>query len=127
MLPWSLPGLYADGAFTVGENIADLGGFIIAYETYQRYLQGSGFSGEQYHLQCQRFYLAYAWLQHGKYSALFAHGRTLGADGSPKDTHSLLRERVNGVVKNTDDWYELFSIQPEDKLFCKEGDRVKIW
>ena len=127
VLPWSLPGLYADGAFTVGENIADLGGFIIAYETYQRYLQGSGFSGEQYHLQCQRFYLAYAWLQHGKYSALFAHGRTLGADGSPKDTHSLLRERVNGVVKNTDDWYELFSIQPEDKLFCKEGDRVKIW
>ncbi|MCR5841592.1 MAG: hypothetical protein K6G86_05890 [Bacteroidales bacterium] len=129
VLPWSLPGLYADGAFTVAENIADLGGFLLAYETYLRHLHEGGFTGEQYDLQRRRFYLAFAWQVHGKYSVKYAHDRTLGADDNPsaKDTHSLLRERVNGVVMNTDDWYELFSIQPDDKLYRKEGDRVRIW
>ena len=129
VLPWSLPGLYADGAFTVGENIADLGGFLLAYETYLRHLKESGFTGEQYDLQRRRFYLAYAWQMHGKYSAKYAHDRTIGADDNPstKDTHSLLRERINGVVMNTDDWYELFPIQPEDQLYRKDGDRVRIW
>ena len=129
VLPWSLPGVYNDGAYTVAENIADLGGFLIAYETYLRYLRESGFTGEQYDLQRRRFYLAYAWQMHGKYSVKYAHDRTLGADDnhSAKDTHSLLRERINGVVMNTDDWYELFPLQPEDKLYRNDGDRVRIW
>ena len=129
VLPWSLPGVYNDGAYTVAENIADLGGFLISYETYLRYLRENGFTGEQYDLQRRRFYLAYAWQIHGKYSVKYAHDRTLGADDNPgaKDTHSLLRERLNGVVMNTDDWYELFPVQPEEKLYCKDGNRVRIW
>ncbi len=129
VLPWSLPGVYNDGAYTVAENIADLGGFLISYETYLRYLRENGFTGEQYDLQRRRFYLAYAWQMHGKYSVKYAHDRTLGADDDPraKDTHSLLRERLNGVVMNTDDWYELFPVQPEEKLYRKDGDRVRIW
>ena len=47
--------------------------------------------------------------------------------GTGKNVHSLSRERVNGVVMNTDDWYELFPVQPGDKLYRKDGDRVKIW
>ena len=110
-------------------NSADLGGFLLAYETYLRHLREAGFTGDQYDLQRRRFYLAYAWQMHGKYSVKYAHDRTLGADNAPgaKDTHSLLRERVNGVVMNTEDWYELFPIQPEDKLYCKDADRVRIW
>ena len=129
ILPWSLPGVYADGAFTVAENIADLGGFLLAYETYLRHLRENGFTGEQYDLQRRRFYLAYAWQLHGKYSAKYAHDLTLGADDNPgtKDGHSLFRERINGVVMNTDDWYEIFSIQPEDNLYRKDADRVRIW
>lgn len=129
VMPWALPGLHADGAFTVSENIADLGGFQIAYDTYLRHLQEEGFTGEQYDLQRRRFYLAYAWLWHGKYTVKFAQMYVNGLDdaGTGKNVHSLFRERVNGVVMNTDDWYELFPIQPEDNLYRKDGDRVRIW
>ncbi len=129
VMPWALPGLHADGAYTVSENIADLGGFLIAYDTYVRHLREKGFTGEQYDQQRRRFYLAYAWLWHGKYTAKFAQMYVNGLDegGTGKNIHSLFRERINGVVMNTDDWYELFSIQPEDKLYCKEEDRVRIW
>ena len=129
VMPWALPGLHADGAYTVSENIADLGGFHIVYDTYMRHLRETGFTGEQYDLQRRRFYLAYAWLWHGKYSAKFAQMYVNGLDdaGTGKNVHSLFRERVNGVVMNTDDWYELFPVQTEDKLYRKDGDRVRIW
>lgn len=129
VMPWALPGLYADGAYTVSENIADLGGFHIVYDTYLRHLREKGFTGEQYDLQRRRFYLAYAWLWHGKYTTKFAQMYVNGLDdaGTGKNVHSLSRERVNGVVMNTDDWYELFPVQPGDKLYRKDGDRVKIW
>ena len=129
VMPWALPGLYSDGAFTLGENIADLGGFLIAYDTYQRHLRESGFSGEQLELQRQRYYMAIGWLWHAKYSAQFAQIRTQGSPDSPdeKDVHSLFRERVNGMVMNTDDWYELFPVSPSDELYLAPEDRVKIW
>ena len=129
VMPWALPGLYNDGAFTLAENIADLGGFLIAYDTYQRHLRESGFSGEQIELQRQRFYMAIGWLWHAKYSAQFAQIRTQGSADSPnvKDVHSLFRERVNGMVMNTDDWYELFPVSPSDQLYLAPEDRVKIW
>jgi putative endopeptidase len=34
---------------------------------------------------------------------------------------------VNGVVRLMDDWYNLFGVQPGDKLYVKPEDRVKIW
>ena len=129
VMPWALPGLHADGAYTVSENIADLGGFQIVYDTYLRHLRERGFTGEQYDLQRRRFYLAHAWLWHGKYTAQFAQMYVNGLDdaGTGKNVHSLFRERINGVVMNTDDWYELFPVQPGDKLYRKDGDRVRIW
>lgn len=129
VMPWALPGLRADGAYTVSENIADLGGFHIVYDTYLRHLREAGFTGEQYDLQRRRFYLAYAWLWHGKYTAKFAQMYVNGLDdaGTGKNVHSLFRERVNGVVMNTDDWYELFPVKPGDKLYREDADRVRIW
>ena len=129
VMPWALPGLHADGAYTVSENIADLGGFHIVYDTYLRHLREKGFTGEQYDLQRRRFYLAYAWLWHGKYTAKFAQMYVNGLDdaGTGKNVHSLFRERVNGVVMNTDDWYELFPVKPGDKLYREDADRVRIW
>ena len=129
VMPWALPGVYADGAYTVAENIADLGGVLLAYDTYVRHLCETGFKGEQFDLQRQRFFLALAKLWQTKYSAKYVLLRTNGDDAYPgnKDNHSLSRERINGMVMNTDAWYDLFSVKAGDKLYRAPKDRVRIW
>ncbi|MBR4380532.1 MAG: hypothetical protein IKP48_04670 [Bacteroidaceae bacterium] len=129
VMPDQLPGVFNDGNYTLGENIADLGGLEMAYEAYTNRLKRQGFEGEQLRLQQQRFYLAFAHMWQAKYSALYARERTLGRNeyGAGKDEHSLERERVNGVVMNTDAWYDLFDVKPGDKLYRKPEERVHIW
>ncbi len=128
-MPEEKPGLRNDGRYTAAENIADLGGFLIAYDMYTQYLNNAGFFGEQFDLQRKRFYEAYGWLWHSKYSAAYAEARTNGIndEGAMKDEHSLPRERTNGIVANTDDWYKLFNIKESDKLYRKTEDRIRIW
>ena len=118
-----------DGAYTVAENVADLGGFYLAYDSYIKHLKSQGFTGDQLRLQKQRFYEAYGYFWSGKWTAEHAKNRTLGneAKGVAKDEHSLFRERVNGVVTNTDDWYDLFDVKPTDKLYLAPEKRIRIW
>ena len=129
VMPDLLPGVFNDGKTTLAENIADLGGMEIAFEAYSNRLKRQGFEGEQLRLQQQRFYLAFAHLWMSKYSALYAKERTVGRNeyGAGKDEHSLERERINGVVMNTDAWYDLFDVKPGDKLYRKPEERVHIW
>ena len=121
-------GLKNDGAYTLNENVADLEGFLMAYDTYARHLERQGFSGQQLLLQKRRFYEAYAYVLTAKWTADWALMNT-GDPARPqeKDVHSLNRERVNGVVANTDDWYRLFDVKPTDKLYLAPEDRVRIW
>ena len=122
-------GLKNDGAFTVAENVADLGGFYLAYESYVKHLKKCGFTGDQLRLQKQRFYEAYAYFFAGKWTAEFAKNYTCGRAevGIPKNEHSMFRERVNGVVTNTDDWYDLFGVKQGDKLYLAPEKRIRIW
>ena len=122
-------GLKNDGAFTVAENVADLGGFYLAYDSYVKHLKKQGFTGDQLRLQKQRFYEAYGYLWSAKWNAEHAKNKTLGneAKGVKKDEHSLFRERVNGIVTNTDDWYDLFDVKPTDKLYLAPEKRIRIW
>jgi predicted metalloendopeptidase len=122
-------GLKNDGAYTVSENVADLGGFFLAYDSYVKHLKKQGFKGEQLRLQQQRFYEAYAYFWSGKWTANVARERTIGDEskGIEKDIHSLFRERVNGIVTNTDDWYDLFGVKAGDKLYLAPKDRIRIW
>jgi putative endopeptidase len=117
----ALPGLFVNGQLTVGENIGDLGGLSIAYEAYQRSLQGEeapvldGLTGDQ------RFFLAWAQVW-----------RELIRDESLRnqvmsDPHSPSRFRVDGVVRNIDAWYEAFNVQPGEALYLAPEARVHIW
>lgn len=119
-----LPGVCCDGKFTLSENIADLGGFMVAYDAYKNYLKNNGFRGEELVRQKRLFYQAYANLWRSSYSADFALYYTVGPH---QDVHAMERERVNGIVMNTDDWYELFGVKPTDKLYVAPEKRIIIW
>ena len=86
-----------------------------------------GFKGEQCRLQMQRFYEACGYLLGGKCTADFALMRTGDAKRpDEQDVHSLFRERVNGVVINTDDWYDIFDVKAGDNLYLAPEKRVRV-
>lgn len=116
-----LPGMKLDGTLTLAENIGDNGGLSIALAAYRRSLAGKeppkldGFTGDQ------RFFLS--WAQSYRENI---RNDALRADLT-SDPHSPAEFRVNGVVRNMEDWYRAFGVQPGDKLFLAEPDRVQIW
>ena len=115
------PGLYANGAATLGENIADQGGLRIAFTALQNSFAGKhpepldGFTAEQ------RFYLAYA--------TLWAQNITPQEEArlTLLDVHSLGRNRVNATLRNIDSFFEAFGIKEGDPMFRPESERVVIW
>lgn len=129
VVPELLPGLFNDGEYTQTENIADLGGFEMVFETYTNRLKQQGFEGKELTRQQQRLYEAYAHLWQEKYSILYALIRTTGVGDNlmGKDNHSLAKERINGVVMNTDAWYELFDVQPGQNLYRAPEERAHVW
>lgn len=124
-----IPGTTSNGKGCLTENIADLGGVEIAFDAYTRHLQKNGFTGDELRKQQQCFFYAYTELWREKYGPNFAKQRLDGdsIQGIKPDTHSLKRERVNGIVRHVDSWYDLFGIKSGDKLYLAPADRVHIW
>ncbi|GJM12943.1 MAG: peptidase M13 [Pseudohongiella sp.] len=114
-------GYFIDGNFTLGENIGDVGGLSLAYRAYKMALNGEeapvidGLTGDQ------RFFLSWAQVWQRKYREDALIQRLTS------DPHSPSEFRVNGVVRNFDEWYEAFDVQPEDALYLAPEDRVRIW
>jgi putative endopeptidase len=69
----------------------------------------------------QRFFLSWAQVWQRKYREDALIQRLTS------DPHSPSEFRVNGVVRNFDEWYEAFDVQPEDALYLAPEDRVRIW
>ena len=116
-----LPGVFADGALSLGENIADQGGLRVAYTAYKNSLEGKGEPADiDGFTDDQRFYLGYAalWGQNITDQAIVRLTK--------EDVHSLGRNRVNATLMNVDDFYKAFGIT-EGKMFRPEGERVVIW
>ena len=116
-----LPGVFANGAATLGENIADQGGLRIAYTAMQNSFGEShpepldGFTAEQ------RFYLAYATVWAQNITDEEIQRRTL------IDVHSLGENRVNVSVRNLQTFFDAFGIKEGDKMWRPEEERVIIW
>ena len=116
-----LPGVFANGSATLGENIADQGGLRIAFTAMQNSFGDShpepidGFTAEQ------RFYLGYAavWAQNITKEEM--QRRVL------IDVHSQGEHRVNVTLRNIDDFFKAFDIKEGDAMFRPEEDRVIIW
>lgn len=119
--PVRKPGLYSKGDLTQTEDIADLGGFLAVLDAYKARLEADGYRGETMKEQLRKFYECYANVWRVQYSddklALFPE----------KDTHSHARLRTNGVVMNTDLWYELFGVDRNCRLYLPKERRAYIW
>ena len=114
--------VHADGAYTLGENIADQGGLLIAHQAYMNTLKGKeipadidGFSHNQ------RFYLGYAnlWAQNIRPQEILRRTKI--------DVHSLGKWRVNGALRNIDGFYEAFGIKEGDPMWMAPAERINIW
>ena len=128
LLPDEMPGVKANGKGTVTEDIADLGGFEIAFQLYTDKLKADGFKDEQMRLQQQRFYRVNAEIWRAKYNPEYVQMVALGINSpNDPDKHSMEKERINGLVPNTNAWYDLFDVKPGDKLYLAPEERVHIW
>ena len=110
-----------NGAFTVGENIGDLGGLSIALVAYRIALGGEqapvldGLTG------LQRVF--YGWAQVWRRKVRDEEAiRRLAID-----PHSPSEFRCNGPVRNIDAFYEAFDVRPGDALYLEPHARVRIW
>ena len=116
-----LPGLMANGRYTLGENIGDHGGLSFAFSAMQNALkdhpQGlvDGLTPEQ------RFYLSYANVWAANITDEEKARRT------NMDVHSLGVNRVNVSIRNFDSFFKAFDIKEGDPMFRPEEERVHIW
>ena len=108
-----------NGKLTLGENIADIGGFILSYNAYKQYLLDTTSIIDDNKLK--EFFYSYANTWKSKSTKEYILNKLL------IDPHSPNIFRVNGVVRNIDDYYKLFNIKKNNKLYLKKEDRAKIW
>jgi endothelin-converting enzyme/putative endopeptidase len=113
--PRTLPGETVNGQLTVGENIGDLGGLTIAHTAYVLATDGAATVEERRQLFLN---WAYVW-------------RTKRREEQERqlltiDPHSPPEFRAN-IVRNLDEFHEVFETSPGDGLWLEPGERVRIW
>ncbi len=122
-----LPGLHANGTYTLGENIADQGGLRVAMTAFRNSQQKKGvdINDEGQKIQGyspeQIFYMNYAnlWAQNIRDEEI--RSLTMG------DVHSLGNLRVNVSLRNLEPFFTAFGIKEGDPMWRPEAERVIIW
>ncbi len=114
--------LAVNGTFTLGENIADLGGLSVAYDALQLYYKRhgnpekiDGFTPEQ------RFFMSWAtvWRTKIRPEALRNQIKT--------DPHPPGMYRAVAAPSNMDSFYHAFEIIKDSRWYRNEPERIKIW
>jgi putative endopeptidase len=110
-----------NGRLTLGENLADLGGLAIAYDAFKMTEQGKSGQPIDGFTPDQRFFLS--WAQIWRANAL----PEMQAQLILTDSHSPGMYRCNGPISNMDSFYKAFNVQPGDKMYKPESERIKVW
>jgi putative endopeptidase len=113
--------IHINGAMTLGEDIADLGGVALSFSALQNVLKGKtiekidGFTPEQ------RFFFSFAqvWRRNVRPERLRLQVKT--------DFHAPAEYRVNGTLPNIQEFYDAFNVQPTDALYLTHDKRALIW
>lgn len=116
-----LPGKFINGEATIGENIADYGGILLAWDAFiqtEQYKKGELKGG---YTPAQRYFMGYAlgWMGHQREEALAQRLLT--------DVHSPGKYRVNGPFANIPAFYDAFGVKEGDNMWRGEAERVAIW
>jgi putative endopeptidase len=113
--------LHINGDLTQGENIADLGGTMMAYAAFKRTEQYKGYGLIAGLNPDQRFFLGYAlgWMVNER--------PELVANQVRSNEHSPAKFRVLGPLSNMAEFYATFKIKPGDAMWRTPEQRVRIW
>jgi putative endopeptidase len=116
-----LDSVHVKGALTVGENTADIAGVAIAYDAFKLTEQGKGNTKIDGFTPDQRFFISIAriWRVKTRDEFLRMYVNT--------NSHSPARWRVNGPLMNFTPFYEAFDVQPGDKMYKPENERITVW
>ena len=114
-------GEHVNGALTVGENIADLGGLTIAFHALQRELKGKPHRQIDGYTPEQRFFLAWArnFRERATQETIRRQVRS--------DVHSPSEARVNVPFSNMPEFHRAFGCKPGDKMYRSPADRARVW
>ena len=114
--------VHVNGSLTLGENLADYGGMVIAYDALERALDRSGkreiidgYTPEQ------RFFIAYAqsWRSHTRPEQLRSRVKT--------DPHAPAEWRTNGPLSNMPQFAKAFACKAGDSMVRSAEGIPTIW
>jgi predicted metalloendopeptidase len=110
-----------NGTLTLSENIADLGGLALAMAALKARLERKKTSKEDYKKEVCNFFISYAvsWRTKEK--------RKKAIQSLITDMHSPPQARVNNIVRQFDDWYDCFDIEPGNPLYTAPHERIRIF
>ncbi len=110
-----------DGALTEGENIADLGGEILAWAAWRQQTRGVGPPDRDGLTPEQRFFVGFA-----QWACTNERPERLRADAIV-DPHSPARYRINGVVANMPEFARAFHCKAGEPLVKPPQKVCRIW
>ncbi len=115
------PGVYANGKFTLGENLADHGGLKISFNALKRAMKTTPLAEKDGFTPEQRFFLSYAgvWANNIRPEEIIRRTK--------EDPHSLGKWRVNGAVPHINEWYDAFGVTEKDSMYIEPCRRASIW
>jgi len=116
-----LDSMHVKGALTLGENTADLAGIAIAYDAFKMTEQGKGTAKLDGYTPDQRFFIAIARIWRVKTTDEFMRMYV------NTNSHSPAMWRVNGPLMNFTPFYNAFNVQPGDKMYKPESERIRVW
>lgn len=116
-----LDGKHVNGALTLGENIADLGGITISYDAFKRTKQGQSNEKIDGMTPDQRFFMSWAQVWRANIRDEEAATRLV------TDPHSPGIHRCNGPLSNFDPFYKAFDVKQGDKMYKPEAERARVW
>lgn len=114
-------GVKVNGQLTLGENMADLGGLVIAWDAYQRYLGRHGRRDIAGLSPEQRFFFGFTQIERELSRPELEKLHTL------TDPHAPAFTRTNGPLANFEPFYKIFGVKKSDKLYKEPEKRAKIW